>query len=126
MDFLKETRFERLGAFIFSPEEGARAHTMPDPVPQHIKTERFNAVMEQQQEISRELNDSLSGKTLKVLVDEKDPNEDGLFYGRTEADAPEVDNQVNFRSSKALQPGDFVDVCITDALEYDLVGAHSA
>ncbi len=126
MDFLKETRFERLGAFIFSPEEGARAYAMADQVPQHIKTERFNAVMAQQQEISRELNDSLSGKTLKVLVDEKDPNEEGLFYGRTEADAPEVDNQVSFHSSAALLPGDFVDVRVTDALEYDLVGAHSA
>ncbi len=122
MDFLKQVRFEKLGAFLFSEEEGSRAYGLPDQIPQGIKQERFNAVMAQQREISQDINLGFVGKTVKTIVDEKDLKEEGLFYGRTEADAPEVDGQVIIRSAKALQPGDFVDVRVKDALEYDLVG----
>ena len=122
MRFLKEVRFEKLGAFLFSEEEGSRAHGLPGQIPQKTKQERFNAVMAQQREISQEINRGFVGKTVKTVVDEKDPKEAGLFYGRTEADAPEVDGQVMIHSDKALEPGDFVDVRIEDALEYDLVG----
>ena len=122
LDFLKEIRFEKLGAFIFSPEEGTKAYHMPHQVPMGIKRERYNAVMSQQQEISRQINDSFLGKSVKVLVDEKDPNQTGVFYGRTEGDAPEVDGQVIIHSKKLLKPGDFLNVKITDTLEYDLVG----
>ncbi len=122
LDFLKEIRFEKLGAFIFSPEEGTKAYKMPHQVPLGIKRERYDAVMSQQQEISRQINDSFLGKSVKVLVDERDPKQTGVFYGRTEGDAPEVDGQVIIHSKKLLKPGDFVNVKISDTLEYDLVG----
>lgn len=122
MDFLNEARFERLGAFQFSEEEGAKAYGLPDQIPAKLKQERFDAVMAQQQEISQEINERCVGKTLKVLIDERDPKEPGVYYGRSEADAPEVDGQVIVHSAVVLRPGDFADVCITDALAYDLVG----
>ena len=122
MDYLKEVRFERLGAFMFSEEEGAKAYGLPDQIPAELKKERFNAVMAQQQEISREINDQFIGKTVRVLVDDKDPKASGVYYGRSEADAPEVDGQVILHSKSRLKQGDFVNARITDALEYDLVG----
>jgi ribosomal protein S12 methylthiotransferase len=122
MDFLKVTRFERLGAFMFSEEEGSRAYGLPDQIPQGLKQERFNAVMAQQRDISQSLNDEFIGKTIQVLIDNNDPKETNVYYGRTEADAPEVDGQVIVHSQSRLKPGDFVKVHITDALEYDLVG----
>lgn len=122
MVFLKNNRFERLGAFMFSQEEGARAYGMADQIPQDVKQERFNAVMAQQQEISQEINDTFIGKTIEVMVDEKASKEPNLFYGRTQGDAPDVDNQVILNSTAALKAGDFVNARITDALEYDLVG----
>jgi ribosomal protein S12 methylthiotransferase len=117
--FLEEARFERLGAFIYSREEGTPAGQWKGQVPDKIKTERFNAVMELQQRISREANARFLGKTLEVLIDEKD---DKGFVGRTAFDAPEVDGNVYVRSDKALKPGDFIKVKITDTLEYDLTG----
>lgn len=122
MSFLKEVRFERLGAFKYSQEEGSKSFGMSDMVAPELKQERFNAVMAQQQEISREINEAEVGRTLAVLVDEKDPKEKDLYYGRTESDAPEVDNQVIIHSSESLKPGEFVSVKITDAMEYDLIG----
>ncbi len=124
LDFLKEVRFEKLGAFIFSSEEGSRAYSMPDQIPQSLKAERYAAVMSQQQEISAELLSNFVDKTLKVLVDEKSDKEENIFYGRTQGDAPEVDGQVIIHSKSGLNPGDFVNVRVTDALEYDLVGVH--
>ncbi len=121
MDFLKEVRFERLGAFMFSNEEGSRAYNLPDHISQEVKLERFNAVMAQQQAISAGINESWIGRSFKVLVDEENKKEK-VWYGRTEADAPEVDGQVIIHSKRPLKPGDFVEVEITDALEYDLIG----
>jgi ribosomal protein S12 methylthiotransferase len=126
MDFLKEVRFERLGAFMFSQEEGARAFNLPDQIPQSVKQERFNAVMAQQREISQEIQESFVGKTIRALVDERDAKEKDVFYGRTYADAPEVDGQVIIHSKSILKPGQFVDVRVTDALEYDLIGTSQA
>ena len=137
MDFLKERRFERLGAFMFSEEEGARAYGLPDPISPKLKQERFDAVMAQQRDISSEIGQSLTGRTLRVLIDgstsltipslstDKEESEPGVYYGRTEGDAPEVDGQVIVHSDKPLLPGEFKDVLITDALEYDLIGAVS-
>jgi ribosomal protein S12 methylthiotransferase len=122
MDFLKDVRFERLGAFMYSPEEGAKSVKMPDPIPQDVKQERYNAVMAQQQEISREFHESWVGKSVRVLIDEKSKDEEGVYYGRTYADAPDVDGQVIVHSGKPLKIGQFADVKITDGLEYDLVG----
>jgi ribosomal protein S12 methylthiotransferase len=122
MDFLKEARFERLGAFKYSDEDGARSFAMDEKIPDAVKEDRFRAVMEQQARISREIQRKFVGQTLKVLIDEKDAQDSGIFYGRTEADAPEVDGQVIVHSETPLTPGDFEEVRIMDALEYDLVG----
>lgn len=121
MDFLKEVRFERLGAFMFSEEEGTRAFSMEGSIPKEVRQERYNAVMAQQRVISEELNTALVGKKVQVMIDGEDPQEKGAFLGRTQADAPDVDGQVIVHSSKILKPGQFVDALITDALEYDLI-----
>ncbi|MBI4432454.1 MAG: 30S ribosomal protein S12 methylthiotransferase RimO [Candidatus Omnitrophica bacterium] len=122
LDFLRQTRFERLGTFMFSREEGSRAYDMPDQLPQKVKEERFRAVMSLQREISNQIQESFIGKEVQVLVDEK-AGEDGVYYGRTEADAPEVDGQAIIHTERKLAPGDFVRMRVTDALEYDLIGA---
>ncbi len=119
LSFIKEAKFERLGAFIYSREEGTLAAGLRRQISAGIKTERFNAVMSLQQEISEDNNRKLLGKVLDVLVDEK---ESGRYLARTQYDAPEVDGLVYITSGKQLKPGDFVRVKITDTLEYDLVG----
>jgi ribosomal protein S12 methylthiotransferase len=105
---------------MYSEEEGARSVGMSDPIDAKVKQERFNAVMAQQRDISAEQNAVLVGSTIKVLVDEQD--KEGLYYGRTQGDAPDVDCQVIFRSETKLFPGDFADIRIEDSLEYDLLG----
>ncbi len=124
MKFLKDVRFDRLGAFQFSEEEGTRAFGMADQIPKEVRLERYNAVMAQQREISEELNQQLIGRQARVLIDEKSSDEPDLFYGRTEADAADVDCQVLVHSEKNLHPGQFIDVTIEDALEYDLVARY--
>ena len=124
MQFLKDVRFERLGTFQFSREEGTRAYNMEDQIPKKVSQERYDAVMAQQREISEELNRAAVGKPARVLIDEKSPDEEGVFFGRTEADAPDVDGQVIVRSAKKLAAGDFIDVMIEDALEYDLMATY--
>lgn len=119
LDFIKEARFERLGAFVYSREEGTRAYDFEGQVPKETKTERFNAIMSAQQNISRGINKNFLGKELEVLIDEK---VDDDYLGRSQYDAPEVDGQVFVKAQRNLKPGDFVRVKITDTLEYDLVG----
>lgn len=121
MDYLRLHRFERLGAFKFSKEEGARAYNLPGQISEELKEERFNRIMELQKEISQEMNESMVGKTLEVLVDEKDKDETDSYLARTEMDAPEVDGQVIVHSVRKLNPGQFIKVKVTDALEYDLI-----
>ena len=120
MDFLKEKRFERLGAFQYSAEEGARSVGMSDPIAPELSKERYNAVMELQRSISTELNESRVGSTLKVLVEEKGDDE-GVYFSRSEYDAPDVDGQVILSSKQPIKLGSFVNARITDALEYDLL-----
>ena len=122
LSFLEEYRFDRLGAFKFSAEEGARAFKMEGQIPEGLKQERYERVMELQQRISREINEAWIGRSTRVLIEEKDAGEEALYRGRTERDAPEVDGEVIVHSEKILKPGEFVDVEITDALEYDLIG----
>jgi ribosomal protein S12 methylthiotransferase len=117
--FIEEVRFERLGCFIYSREEGTRAYKMKGQIPKKVKEDRFNQVMSMQQEISRQLNSRFLGKTLDVLIEEK---EGDCYIGRSQYDAPEVDGMVYVNSSRLLSPGDFVKAQITDTLEYDLVG----
>ncbi len=125
LSFLEEYRFDRLGAFKFSAEEGARAYSMSEQIPEELKQERYDTVMALQQKISSEINESWIGREVSVLIEEKSEEGPGLYRGRTERDAPEVDGQVIVNSENLLRPGQFVNVQITDALEYDLVGTAS-
>jgi ribosomal protein S12 methylthiotransferase len=120
LSFVERSRFDRLGVFTYSHEENTHSHTMNDDVPEEVKQERSDAIMELQQGISLELNQAKIGQTFKVLIDRK---EGGEFFGRTEFDSPEVDNEVIVRSNDYLRIGDFVNVKISEATEFDLTGS---
>jgi ribosomal protein S12 methylthiotransferase len=121
MGFIERSRFERLGIFTYSHEENTHSYSMNDDVPDDVKQERANEVMELQQGISLEINREKIGKTFKVLIDRK---EGGEFIGRTEFDSPEVDNEVIITSpDKYLRIGDFVNVKVSSATEFDLTGS---
>jgi len=120
MDFVEKSRFDRLGIFSYSHEENTHSYSLPDDVPAEVKQQRLEDVMALQEGISLELNAQKIGKTFKVLVDRK---EGGNFVGRTEHDSPEVDNEVIIESpGDYLRLGDFVNVFITGATEFDLTG----
>ncbi len=120
VDFVEKSRFDRLGIFTYSHEENTHSFSFEDDVPEEVKQERANHVMEIQEEISREINEKKIGKTLKVLIDKK---ESGSFVGRTEHDSPEVDNEVLIDAKEHyLRIGDFANIKITDATEFDLYG----
>lgn len=120
LDFVEDVKFERLGVFTYSPEEGTPAAEMDEQVEEDIKEERKDAIMRRQMDISLEKNREKIGTTLEVLVEEKDF--DGSYLGRSRYDAPEIDNQVLFTSERELHPGDLVTVKLTDAFDYDLSG----
>lgn len=120
LDFVEETGFERLGVFAYSREEGTVAGDMEDQIEEDVKAQRVDAVMRRQLDISREINEAKVGNTIDVLVDGID--EEGAYLGRTQYDAPEIDNTVIFGSGKELEPGEMVKVYINDAFDYDLVG----
>ena len=117
--FVRETGFARLGVFTYSMEEGTTAYPLGDPVPPEEKERRKGVIMEIQKGISVERNEALVGSRLRVLIDRA---EDGLYVGRTEQDAPEIDNEVFVSAPGPLTPGTFSDVEIHDATEYDLYG----
>ncbi len=121
-DFVNEARFARLGVFAYSQEENTPAGEMPNQIDEEIKQERVDAIMRSQIDISLGYNQTEVGNTLKVLVEGKDS--DGSYFGRTEYDAPEIDNSILFTSDKELKAGDFVNVKVTDAFDYDLVGVE--
>lgn len=122
LNFIEEVRFERLGAFIYSQEEGTQAADMQGQIPKKEKIERFNVTMSSQQKISSTINQKFLRTTMEVLIDEREKD---YYLGRTQYDAPEVDGLVYVHAKKTLKPGDFVKVKIKDTLEYDLVGeAH--
>jgi len=120
-DFVTEARFDRLGVFQYSHEENTGAYEWEDDVPAEVKEERANILMEIQQDISLEKNQEKVGKTFRVLFDRK---EGGYFYGRTEGDSPEVDNEVLVPATgdTYFRIGDFARVEITEATAYDLLG----
>ena len=119
-DFVERSQFDRLGIFTYSHEEGTSAHKLEDDVPEQVKRSRSNKIMALQQKISTLKNKNKVGKTVKVLIDRVDANN---YYGRTEQDSPEVDNEVIIPSKEMhLRVGDFYDVRITDSKEYDLIG----
>jgi len=119
IDFLEQQRFDRVGVFTYSHEEGTSGYQLTDDVPAEEKERRAQEIMAAQQEISIELNQEKIGKTFKTMVDKK---EAGRYIGRTEFDSVEVDHEVIFQSDKKLKPGDFVNVKITKAFDYDLEG----
>jgi len=117
--FLQKMRFDRVGIFTYSHEEQTSAHDLVDNISAEEKEERAQEIMEVQQEISLEKNQEKVGMILKVLVDKK---ESGRYLGRTEFDSVEVDNEVIINSTKKLTIGEFVNVKITKAFDYDLEG----
>ena len=119
LDFLKEMKFDRVGVFEYSHEEDTKAYELEDNIGEDEKKYRAAGLMEIQSEISYEKNLKKIGQTLKVLIDKK---ENGYYIGRTQYDSPEVDNEVLINSSKPLKPGEFYNILITGAQEYDLKG----
>jgi ribosomal protein S12 methylthiotransferase len=119
LDWVRETRFDRLGVFEYSHEENTHAFTLKDDVSAKEKKRRAQAVMEIQQDISAAVNAAKIGKTFKVLIDRKEGKH---FIGRTEHDSPEVDNEVLVDGSKHyLRVGDFAQLRVVSSSEYDLV-----
>jgi ribosomal protein S12 methylthiotransferase len=118
--WVQDMRFERLGCFTYSHEENTHAYNLEDDVPEEVKQERANEIMEIQSQISWELNQTKIGKEFKVVIDRKEGN---YFVGRTEFDSPDVDNEVLIDASKHyLKTGDFARVIITEAADFDLYG----
>lgn len=119
-EFVQEMRFDRLGVFQYSHEEGTTGYLLEDDVAPEVKNERASRLMAIQQEISLEKNEERVGQTVRVLFDRKEGN---YFVGRTEMDSPEVDNEVLVPADKNyVRQGDFAFVRITEAMEYDLIG----
>lgn len=123
LDFLKETRFERLGAFTYSREEDTPAYSMSGQVPEKTKRERCDKIMEAQYVIHAQNNENLVGKTLTVLVEGYDKVGE-TYFGRTEMDAPEIDGKIYFSAKRRLRDGEFIKVKVTETLDYDLVGSQ--
>jgi len=117
-DFVEDVKFDRLGVFTYSEEEGTGAALLNDDVPEEIKNKRKNDIIELQHDISLNRNESFIGKTLKVLVDESEKN---IGVGRTEFDSPEIDNIVNIKGD--VSKGSFVNIKIDSVNEYELIGS---
>jgi len=115
--FVEEMKFDRLGVFTYSEEEGTTAADLDDNIPVEVKNERKNQIIELQHDISLERNESFIGKTLRVLVDQSENN---IGVGRTEYDSPEIDNIVNIEGQ--VEKGQFVNIQIESANEYELIG----
>ncbi len=121
MDFVDEMEFERLGVFAYSAEEDTPAAEFPDQVPQEIKEERRDAIMELQQEISIDHSQSMVGKTLEVMIEGKVADENA-YVARTYMDGPGVDGMIFVQTGEELMSGDFAKIRVTGAMEYDLIG----
>ena len=119
IDFVALNRFDRVGVFQYSHEEGTSAYELVDDVSEDVKIDRTNRLMAKQREISLQKNTAKVGTVVKVLIDRK---EEGQYYGRTEGDSPEVDNEVIINAEQYARIGDFAEVRIIDALDYDLIG----
>ncbi len=120
-EFVNEVKFDRLGCFPYSPEEGTPAADYPDQIDDQVKSDRAENIMNDQLRIVNEKNEAKIGSTVKVLVERYD-NYIKCWFGRSEADAPDIDGKVFFMSSKELTVGDFQNVTVNDTIEYDLLG----
>lgn len=121
MEFVDEMEFERLGVFAYSAEEDTPAASFPDQVPDEVKEDRRGEIMELQQEISFEHSQSMIGRTLEVMIEGKVADENA-YVGRTYMDGPGVDGMIFVQTGEELMSGDFVQVRVTGAMEYDLIG----
>ena len=119
-DFVNEQKFERVGVFTYSREEGTVAYDMPQ-IDEQIKIDRMDILMRDQLVINEEYNRKKIGKTIRVLCEDYDPVSESHF-GRSEADAPDIDGKIYFKSEKRIAAGTFVDVKINDVIDYDLYG----
>lgn len=120
-EFVKRIRFDRLGCFAYSREEGTRAYDFPDQIDEEVSSHRADIIMEQQMLISAENNEELLGSELEAVVEGFDKFGE-CYFGRTAMDAPDIDGKVFFTSPKPLSIGDFVNIKIIDTLDYDLIG----
>ena len=119
--FVEETRFDRLGVFTFSPEEGTPAAEMEDQIDEQVKQDRMDIIMKMQMQINAENNEKKVGSTVRVLVEDFDPVSEAHF-GRSVADAPDIDGKVYFKADHRIAPGSMVDVKVRDVVDYDLFG----
>ncbi len=120
-EFVKEAKFERFGAFTYSAEEGTLAASLDGEIDEQVKQDRYDAVMQTQLTVAEEISNSRVGKTYTVLAEGFDSVAE-IYYGRSYMDAPDVDGRVYFTSKKKITPGEFVQVKISEAQDYDLVG----
>ena len=124
-EFVKETKFDRLGAFTYSREEDTPAYDMPDQIDEQTKQDRYDIIMRTQLEVVDEKNKKMIGKKLRVLCEAYDPVAE-IYYGRGYGDAPDIDTKIYFKNKlgkRRLHPGDFVDVEIENTVDYDLIGS---
>jgi len=120
-DFVKEIKFERLGVFTYSREEGTAAYDMPDQIDEQVKQDRYDILMKTQMSINDEYNNTMIGDTIDVLCEDYDSVSEAHF-GRSAKDAPEIDGKVYFKSDKIIAPGTFVKVKVREVIDYDLYG----
>jgi len=121
LEFIEKTRFERLGAFAYSREEGVPAYDFPDQLPEHVKDARLDIIMRRQKNIAAEFARSQAGRTVEVLVERKSKGNRREWEGRTWADAPDVDGII-FLTGPNMKPGTFATARITGSRDYDLTG----
>jgi ribosomal protein S12 methylthiotransferase len=119
-EFINEQRFEHVGVFTYSREEGTPAYDM-EQIDEQIKLDRYDIIMRDQLVINEEYNERKLGKVVRVLCEGYDPISEA-YYGRSSADAPEIDGKIYFTGKKGILPGSFVDVEIKEVVEYDLCG----
>ncbi len=122
LDFVDDMEFDRLGVFTYSREEDTPAASFPDQIPEELKEERRDEIMELQQEIAFDKNVDMIGKTFEVIIEGRLVDEDGVYVGRTYMDSPEVDGMIFVNTDLELMTGDFINVRVTKASGYDLIG----
>ena len=122
VDFVKDQRFDKVGVFKYSHEEDTPAYKLSGQISKKVKDARFDKLMGAQLEVSKDIQEKFIGRELMILIDEPHSEDKGVYVGRSEYDAPEVDGVVYVHSTKKLKVGDLVKVRITDAYDYDLLG----
>jgi ribosomal protein S12 methylthiotransferase len=120
-EFVKEARFEHMGVFTYSAEEGTPAATFDGQIDEQVKQDRMDILMKMQMHINEQQNEEKVGSTVRVLCEDYDPVSEAHF-GRSAADAPEIDGKVYFRSDVRIAPGSFLDVKVREVVDYDLYG----